>query len=133
MPGREIPKGEDTEYQRSIISPGFFATMGHPFVERPRFRKVPDNANALVVIMNRLWQTVSGRAEIPIGRKLQSGGRQRTIIGVVKSVKFYRVDKARPHLYFPYLQGISELDLNLCIKVEGDPKAFSFNAQNQGG
>jgi len=124
--GREIPRGEDNTYDRTIVSPGFFATLGHSLVAGRDFSDSDREGAPAVVIINEVVAERFWPGEDPLGRVIQTGGRERTVVGVVRNIKYQRLDEEnQPHLYRPYRQGISELDLDICVKVRGNPSDFA--------
>jgi len=122
--GRIRPKGEDPTYDRTLVSPDYFRTMGMRLVEGRDFTASDDRKATNVVIVNEAFARRFWPDQSPIGRSLRSMGRQHRVIGVVANVCQYRIGESpKPHLYFPYLQGVPELDLSAALRMEGDPKA----------
>lgn len=130
-PGRVRPEGESSSYERTLVSSGFFDTFQIPFVEGRDFNDADGRDKNYAVIVNdtlaeRFWPGQSA-----LGRSLRSHGRDHTVVGVVKTIKFYRMnEKPRCHLYFFYKQWVPELDLNIALKVSGDPKSYANLMRN---
>jgi predicted permease len=124
-PGRERKPGEDITYERTLIAPHFFETLGMQLLAGRDFNDADDDKAPPVVIINQAVAERFWPGQDPLGRLLTSHGRQHRVVGVVHNIKFYRMDETpRCHLYFPYRQGVSELDLGICLRVDGDPKAY---------
>jgi predicted permease len=122
--GRIRPKDEDPTYCRTIVGTGYFDTMGIRLLEGRDFRAADDRQAPDVVIVNEALARRFWPGQNPLGRTFRSLGRTRTVIGVVANVCQTRIGETPfPHLYFPYRQGVPELDLSAVVRVEGDPKA----------
>jgi hypothetical protein len=61
----------------------------------------------------------------PLGRQFRCAGEDRTVVGVTRTGKYNRLTEAsRCFFYLPYLQGVPDLDLGICIKTRGHPASF---------
>jgi len=119
--GRNRPKGEDPTYSRTLVSPGHFANMGMKLVEGREFAASDDKQNPNVVIVNEAVARRFWPGQSPIGRSLRSLGRMHRVIGVAANICQNRIgEPGSPHLYFPYRQGVPELDLSVIVRAEGD-------------
>ena len=124
--GYRPPDGEDTTYEFAIVSPRYFATLRIPLIAGRDFTDADDAAAAPVAIVNEHFARRFWPGQDPIGRRFRSGGVWRTIVGVARAGKYNRLDEGPwCFFYLPYLQGVPDLDLSLCIRTRGDPIAFA--------
>lgn len=123
--GYQRPPGEDRTYEFAIVSPRYFATLRIPLVAGRDFTEADDAGAPTVAIVNEHFANRFWPGQDPIGRRFRTGGTWRTVVGVAKAGKYNRVDE-RPWCFFylPYQQGVPDLDLGLCIRVQGDPVAM---------
>lgn len=125
-PGRVVPEREDLTYERSIASPGLFSTLGIPLLNGRDFSEADSAETEPVVVVNEALAQRFWPGKGALGQTLRSHGRNHRVIGVVKTVKMYRMDETpRCQVYFSFRQWNPELELSLCIKVEGDPRSYA--------
>jgi predicted permease len=124
--GYQRPAGEDTTYTFAIISPRYFSTLRIPLVSGRDFTEADDATAARVAIINEAFATRFWPGMDPIGRQFHSGGTLRTVVGVARTGKYNHLNESPwCFFYLPYLQGVPDLDLSLCIRAHGDPNALS--------
>jgi predicted permease len=112
---------------RDAVSPGYFRTMGIPFVERgSRDFDARDGEGApLVAIVNRAMAKRAWPNRSAIGGTFSHGRRHYTVVGVVEDVRRFSLrEPERPHHYLPYAQLAPRLN-HLVVRVNGDPAAFA--------
>jgi hypothetical protein len=105
--GYEPRTGEDMTFLSNIVAPDYFPTLKIGVLAGREFTR-PDDAGAIpVAIVNgtlaeRFW----GGASQAIGKRLQvQAGEWRTVVGVVRDIKYSRINEARrPYVYLPFLQ-----------------------------
>ena len=93
----------------NAVSPGFFETIGTPFLKGRDFRATDDGTSARVVIINESLALGAFPGQEPIGRRITIGRNARRrdleIVGVVRDVKYQRLQEpARRVAYMPYEQ-----------------------------
>ena len=105
--GRPPRPGEDRRILINTVSPGYFAALRIGVVAGRDFARTDDDAAEQVVIVNetmarQFWGTPAGA----LGRRARlSGGDWRTVVGVVRDIKYARVtEDPRPHVYRPLAQ-----------------------------
>ncbi len=119
--GYQRPPGEDPTYEFAVISPRYFATMRIPLAAGRDFTDADDADAAKVAIVNENFARRFWPGQDPIGRRFRSGGAWRTVVGVAKAGKYNRIDEEPGmFLYLPYLQGVPDLDLNVCVRGAAD-------------
>ncbi|HUJ43160.1 MAG TPA: ABC transporter permease [Opitutaceae bacterium] len=130
--GYERRPGEDTSFQFSIVSPGYFRAMKIPLLAGRDFTDHDDEKAPGAAIINETMAKRFWPRQDPIGRKFQDAWRQMTVIGVAKDGK-YRFINERPRCFFyvPYRQGVWDLNLGICLRTSGDPAALATAVQQE--
>jgi len=128
--GYQRPPGEDPTYTFAIVSPRYFSTVRMPLVAGRDFTEADDARAAKVAIVNETFARRFWPGRDPVGRQFNAGGVPRTVVGVARAGKYNQLNE-NPWCFFyvPYLQGVADLDLSLCVRTSGDPAAFSGAAQ----
>lgn len=123
--GYERATGENPTVEYARVSPDYFAAMRIPLVAGRDFN-ADDTADApAVAIVNEHFAQHYWPGLNALGRKFRCAGRERTIVGIAKAGKYRALDEpAHPFFYLPYMQGVPELDLGLCLRTKGDPAAL---------
>ena len=124
--GYQRPTGEDKTYEFAVVSPRYFSTLRIPLVSGREFTEADDAGAAKVAVVNETFAKRFWPGRDPIGRQFRTGGTLRTVVGIAKDGKYNQLSEG-PWCFFyvPFLQGVSDLDLNLCVRTRGDPAAFS--------
>lgn len=119
------PEGENPTVEYARLSPDYFTAMRIPLVAGRDFNSA-DTADAEpVAIVNEHFARHYWPGLNALGRKFRVAGKERTVIGIAKGGKYRTLDEPpHPFFYLPYLQGVPELDLGLCLRVRGDPAAL---------
>jgi len=90
------------------VSPGYFATLGIELLSGRDFTSGDDDSSEPVAIVGETMVARFWHGENPIGKRFQSGGRWRRVIGVARNVKFESLlDVPRPLFYLPLRQNFS--------------------------
>ncbi len=119
---------ENMSPNAAVISPGYFATMGIPFVAGRDFTEQDSAAHPKVVIINETMAHYFFGDKDPLGKKIGTDDDpkvppDREIIGVVKDAKYVRVaEKPRRHFYAPMAQEPRLFDMTLQVRTAGDPE-----------
>ena len=126
--GRTYADGENPSFSWSIVSPGYFATMGVPLRAGRAFDE-RDTPTAPPVMMidtltaERLWP-----GEEAVGKRLRYTSDDApwiTVVGVVAPIRHLDLDKAaEPHVYFPLPQRPPGGG-SLVLATTGDPLALA--------
>jgi predicted permease len=100
-------RDEDLAFLYNIVMDDYFRTLRIGIEAGREFARHDDASAQQVVIVNdtlarRFW----GSPQDAIGKRLRAGsGEWRTIVGVVRDVKYARIDEdPRPYVYLPFLQ-----------------------------
>ena len=124
--GYQPKPGEDIDAPIVIISPDYFATMKIPVLQGREFTNQDDEKAEPVAIINEAMVQRFWPGQNALGRRFKDGNRWRTIVGIVKTGKYYSVNEpAQPMFFTSYRQGIWDLNLGLAIRTQGDPAAFA--------
>jgi putative ABC transport system permease protein len=119
---------ENVSPNAAVISPGYFATMGIPFVEGRDFTEQDAASRPKVVIINETMAHYFFGNKDPLGKKIGTDDDpkappDREIIGVVKDAKYVHVSEApRRHFYAPMAQEPRLFDMTLQVRTSGDPE-----------
>jgi putative ABC transport system permease protein len=120
------PPGGDLTYEYAILSPRYFAALRIPLMAGRDFTDRDDATVPAVAIVNEAFARRFWPGQEVLGRRFRSGGTWRTIVGVVPTGKYNRLEEAAwPFFYLPYQQGVPDLDLDLCVRSTGDPSAMA--------
>jgi predicted permease len=124
--GYQRPPGEDRVYNFAIVSPGYFSTLRIPIVAGRGFADSDSAGAPRVAIVNEAFARRFWPGRDSVGRQFRTGGAVRTVVGVAKSGKYNQLNEAPLcFFYLPYLQGVPDLDLSLCVRTRADPSAFA--------
>lgn len=116
--------GEDMKGLWAQVWPGYFDLMRIGLVEGRDFSD-RDEAQALpVVIVNEAFAQRFFAGQEPVGRKLRLGGGERTVIAVVKDIKYHSLSESpQPFLYLPMQQAWEpNTGIGLLVRTEGAPE-----------
>ena len=123
-----VPPGQAPTVDRYIMTPGYLQALGIR-LERGREITEQDAENApLVLLVSESFATRFWPDEDPIGKRIRlpwNPGREdepwRTVVGVVKDVKQYGLDKpGTSALYLPHAQYPVSF-MSLVVRTSGDP------------
>ena len=126
-----VPPGQAPTVDRYIMTPGYLQALGIR-LERGREITEQDAENApLVLLVSESFATRFWPDEDPIGKRIRlpwNPGREdepwRTVVGVVKDVKQYGLDKpASSAIYLPHAQYPVSF-MTLVVRTTGDPAAM---------
>jgi predicted permease len=96
---------ENLKTPRAAISPGYFATLGVPFLDGRDFRFDDDSAHTPVMIVSEAFAHHFLPGRTALGVRVHGWGKWFTIVGVVKDVKTYRLtEPPTPYFYVPVRQ-----------------------------
>ncbi|MGH9711205.1 MAG: ABC transporter permease, partial [Candidatus Acidiferrales bacterium] len=114
----------------NIVGPNYFSTMqirvisGREFTEQDRQDAPP------VIIVNQTMARHFWPDENAVGQHIQVWGGTRTVIGVVKDIKYHTMtEQPESFLYFPTLQE-GETATNVLIRTAGTPAALLPEVRN---
>jgi putative ABC transport system permease protein len=125
--GRPAPRaGEEPKARATVVTPGYFPTLGIPLRRGRLFTTTDDSASAPVVLVTETFARQQWPGEDPVGKRITvmfARGRQATreVIGVVGDVRHARLDETpRPGLYLAHAQ-VRSGALAFAARTTGDP------------
>ncbi len=119
---------ENVSPNAAVISPGYFASLGIPFVAGRDFAEQDTASRPKVVIINETMAHYFFGTKNPLGKKIGTDDdpkvpADREIIGVVKDAKYVQVSEApRRHFHAPMAQEPRLFDMTLQVRTSGDPE-----------
>jgi predicted permease len=120
--GYERRRDDSMGFAVNVVSPGYFATLRIPLLAGRDFdaTDTPSGSPRLIVnetFARRFWGTPA-RA---IGHVVDTQGGRRTVVGVVRDIKYARLDEpSRPYMYVPAAQQYSA---SMTLQVRGGDAA----------
>jgi predicted permease len=119
----EPPPGEGLNTLYTVVSPGYFRTVGIPIQRGREFDRTdaPDSPPAVIVnetLAERLWP-----GEDPTGKRLMLGSRSpNVVVGVARDARYRTLGEApRPMLYFSQEQRYHS-GVMLVVRTKGEPE-----------
>jgi predicted permease len=120
---------------RNVVSPGYFATMGVPFLHGRDFSPYDGPQSPKIAIVNEQFRRKYFGNRNPLGYRIGWNGKADTeIIGVVKDVKYEDLRKdAKPYWYIPYSQVESSRWQMMTVhaRIAGDPAPVVSAIRNE--
>ena len=126
--GYEPGPDENMSPNAAIVSPGYFQTLGIPFVEGRDFTDQDDASRPKVVIINETMSHYFFGNKDPLGKKIGTSDDpmqppDMEIVGVVKDAKYVRLSEApRRHFYTAMAREQRLFDMTLQVRTTGDPE-----------
>jgi putative ABC transport system permease protein len=124
----EPPEGVEHSSPWSLVTPGYFRTMGIPLLKGRDFGAQDNREGVPVTIINVAMAEKMFPGRDPLGKRIRSWRDEnvlRTIVGVVGNVARYSIDdEVRPTVYIPFEQGNWTLQ-GLTIRTSSDPQALA--------
>lgn len=125
--GLTVPgyRGKETFSLGTLVGPEFFSTMSLP-LDAGRAILTTDDARApQVAVVSREFVRTFWPGENPLGRTLKLDSTTVTVVGIVRDVKFSRLDEElKPFIYLAAAQH-RQSDRNLLVRTTGDPAALA--------
>ena len=97
--------GEDMNIRRTIVSPGYFASLRIPLIDGRDFTDADTPDAPPVVIVNRTFARHYFAGANPLGREIAAWGQRFTVVGVVKDSRYFTpTESPRPYFYAAFRQ-----------------------------
>ncbi len=127
--GFEAQSDSDTSIQGSMVTPGYFETVGIPFLAGLTFDWSDGEGASPVAIVNETMARHFFPKESPIGRTFRldddASTPSITIVGLVKDIVYEDFWDETPRLvYFPVLQNMYAVT-SIEVRAAGDPAAVA--------
>jgi putative ABC transport system permease protein len=126
------PAGSRPNTDVTIVSPGYFDTLGIPLVSGRTFAQTDTRDAAPVALVSRTMARHWGRRS-PVGSRVSVDGRETwaTVVGVVGDVRQYGLEReALAQVYLPLSQTPAGLAGRLLVRTTGDPGAMANVMRN---
>jgi predicted permease len=114
--------------------PGFFSALQIPLLQGRFFTSDDRAGRPKTVIISRMLAQQYFPGENPLGKHLHVvpyGNADHEIVGVVDDTLYQVGQPGKPTMYFPVLNGASDLRLTLAVRAASDPLTFSIPIQKQ--
>jgi macrolide transport system ATP-binding/permease protein len=125
--GGRVATVDPTLINANVVGPGFFETLGIPFVTGRDFTDQDAEGRPPVVIVNETTRRMHFSGESPLGRRVSFGGQQgpwREIVGVVRDSKYGSLGEAAlPVAYLPVSQN-HETGMTLYVRASVPPASL---------
>jgi putative ABC transport system permease protein len=121
--------GEEPRARASVVTPGYFATLGIPLRRGRLLAATDDSSAAPVVVVSETLARQQWPGEDPIGKRMTVDFSRvrpatREVVGVVSDVRHTGLDEPpRPALYMPHAQ-LRTGALIFTARTSGDPAAL---------
>ncbi len=109
----------------NAVTPGYFATLGIPFVAGRDFTRADEDTAAPVAIVTTALAAKYFPGGDGLGRRLQSNGKWMRVVGVVSDIKYSSLTQVpRPLFYVPLRQRASTV-VGVFIKSSLAPQVIA--------
>lgn len=133
--GQPVLPGREPLTNVSIISPGYFQTMGVPLLQGRDFAASDQADAAGVVIINSFLAQRYFPGQDPVGKRVDMGFRTGTLLQIVAVAADERHDTLQadlhPGMYLPYAQADKWLPLILLLRSSSDPATVASAVREQ--
>ena len=129
IPGYEFAEGERSSLRYSIVSEGYFETMGIDVLEGRTFTRLDDAASAPVIIVNRRFAERFWPNESALGKAVRTAGADREVVAVVETGKYSSLgEPATEFMYLPFRERFQS-DMTIVARTPGDPQTVLMRVQ----
>jgi predicted permease len=135
--GYEPRQDEDMSPNDAVISSGYFASLGIPFVAGRDFSPQDTASSPKVVIVNQTFARYFFGDANPLGKRMTTSGDPKApldmeIIGVVKDAKYVTVrEKPQRHFYTALTQEPRLFDMTLQVRITDEPRQIADLIRDQ--
>jgi predicted permease len=121
--GYQPAADENMSVQYSVVTAGYFETVGMPLTRGRALEETDRGDTAPVAVVNEAFVRRFLAGQDPVGQRFRQGGREVEIVGVAHDAKYARLEEAAfPMIYRPFTQRYRP-DLHLHLRTAGDPAA----------
>jgi len=132
--GRPEPEpGKEMIINTRSVSPGYFGTLGIPFIKGRDFSDRDKSDAPKAAIINYDLARIYFPDEDPIGRRItfDEGMSWISIVGIIEDVKQLGLDSsAKPEVYFPYLQ-VTGPSMSIVVRTASNPLSLVAAMKSQ--
>ena len=115
----------------SIVSPGYFSTIGTPLLRGRDFLETDNTSSVPVTIINNAMAKKLWPGQDPLGARIDFGNSHfpaMTVIGIAGDTRHFSLrEEAGPEMYVPYTQKPwpSMLTMQIAVRTRTDPAAMT--------
>jgi len=133
LPDEPRRPGQQLNFRIAIVSPDYFRTLRLPLLAGRDFTAQDDAAAPRVAIVNAAMARLLWPGRDAVGRTFKDNGRTVRVIAVAQTGKYRSLsDAPEPFFYLPATQCPWQLDLGLCLRVNGgDPAAIANRLRDE--
>jgi macrolide transport system ATP-binding/permease protein len=122
--GYTFRPNEETDIDFNIVGLGYFSTMQIPVIEGREFSEQDREGAPPVIIVNESMAKRFWPGQSALGHHIQTWDASRTIIGVVRDIKYHTMtEQPESFMYYPSLQE-GETAANVIIRSSQNPAAL---------
>ena len=125
--GSEVLPDDAPSIDQTVVSPGYFETMGIPLLRGRDFLKRDDETTPLVAIVNEAAAQRFWPGEDAVGKRFRLGDPDsdpREVIAVAQDTKVRTLgEDPRPYLYLPYGQTYRSI-MSLIVRTSNAPESL---------
>ena len=115
---------ESMEMDLARVGPDYLRTLGTPLLAGREFTFHDVGGSQPVAMVNEEFAARYWPGQDPLGRRVDLGRRQVTVVGVVSNAKYRLVSYGpAPGIFLPVFQAYND-PLTVQVRVAGDPQAF---------
>ena len=123
IPGYEFAEGERSSLHYSMITEGYFETMGIDLLEGRTFTRQDDDSASPMIIINKRFADRFWPGESAVGKIVRTASEDRQVIGVVQSGKYRSLgEEPLEYMFLPHRE-IFSFDMALVARTRTDPNA----------
>jgi len=126
-------RGEDMSALWAQVWPGYFDLMRIGLIEGRDFTDRDHSQAPPVVIVSEAFAHRFFRGQEPVGRKLRLGGREYTVLAVVKDIKYHSLSESpQPYVYLPMQQAWEpHTGIGVLVRTKGPPEQIVPTLQRE--
>jgi macrolide transport system ATP-binding/permease protein len=122
VPGYEFSEGEQRTVDYAYVTEGYFEAMGVHVVEGRPFTRQDDQTGAPVIIVNQRFADHFWPGETPLGKTVNTAGKDRQVVGVVETGKYRSLGEAPTDFMFLPERELFQTGMTVVARVRGDPQ-----------
>ncbi len=126
-----VPRGAEIAVDLYVASPGYLQTMEIPLIKGRAITEQDSANSARIALINNTMAGQLWPDQDPLGRRIKFPGNEknpeqwRTIVGVVKDVSQYALDKKPPmQIYLPLTQQPTSFN-TIVVRTDSEPTGMS--------
>ncbi len=123
IPGYVPAENEGMSVNYSMVSPGYFTTMGIPLRSGREFTERDDSASVRVLVINERFAERFWPGQDALGKTVKTARADYTVVAIVPTGKYQRLgEEPRAFMWFPQAQ-LWSAGMSVVMRTKGDPAA----------